>query len=217
MAQVIANILGNAVKFTPAHGHVNLNARLLDEKDDLCTVQVEVVDSGIGMSQEQQRDIFQPFHQAESNTSRRFGGTSLGLSISKNIVDMMDGKIWVESEAGRGTTFAFAVQLGRVNVPANAARETPAEQRGTTDFRGRCIFVAEDIGLNREIVTALLEPTGAKVICAENGAEAVRMFSESPGAYDMIFMDVQMPEPCGFLAGISCTARSFSSGPCHDS
>jgi len=118
MAQVIANILGNAVKFTPAHGHVNLNARLLSERDDLCTVQIEIVDSGIGMSQEQMRDIFQPFHQAESNTSRKFGGTGLGLSISKNIVDMMGGKIWVESEVDKGTTFAFTAQLRRGNAHA---------------------------------------------------------------------------------------------------
>jgi len=198
LAQVIANILGNAVKFTPENGHINLNAHLLNEDDDLCVIQIEVTDSGIGMSQEQQQYLFQPFHQAESNTSRKFGGTGLGLSISKNIVDMMGGKIWVESEVGNGTTFTFTVQLRRI-VNAPATKETPIE-RSMTTFHGKCILIVEDVELNREIVISLLEPTGAKIICAENGAEAVRMFSESPSAYDIIFMDVQMPEMDGFEA-----------------
>jgi len=198
LTQVIANILGNAVKFTPENGQVNLNMHLLNEENDLCVIQIEVTDSGIGMSQEQQQNLFQPFHQAESNTSRKFGGTGLGLSISKNIVDMMGGKIWVESEVGKGTTFSFTIQLRRI-VNAPAIKETPVE-RSVATFHGKCILIVEDVELNREIVISLLEPTGAKIICAENGAEAVRMFSESPGAYDIIFMDVQMPEMDGFEA-----------------
>jgi len=197
IAQVIANILGNAVKFTPEYGHISLNVCLLNEKDGLCTIQIEITDSGIGMSQEQQQNIFQPFHQAESNTSRKFGGTGLGLSISKNIVDMMGGKIWVKSEIDKGTAFAFIMQLGRGNA---SAIEEPPIKRDIAAFCGKRILVVEDIELNREIVTALLEPTGAEVICAENGLKAVRMFSESPGAYDIIFMDVQMPEMDGFEA-----------------
>jgi len=197
LTQVIANILGNAVKFTPENGYINLNAHLLNEKDDLCVIQIEITDSGIGMSQEQQRNLFQPFHQAESDTSRKFGGTGLGLSISKNIVDMMGGKIWAKSEIGKGTTFTFMVQLGRGNAPVT--KEIPVE-RSMMAFHGKCILIVEDVELNREIVTTLLEPTGAKVLCAENGAEAVRMYSESPSAYDIIFMDIQMPEMDGFEA-----------------
>ena len=196
LAQVIANILGNAVKFTPEYGQVNLKARLLGEKDGLCTVQIEITDSGIGMSPEQQRNIFQPFHQAESDTSRKFGGTGLGLSISKSIVDMMGGKIWVESEMGKGTTFAFTVQLRRANASAPIAEKISTEAA----FHGKRILVVEDIEINREIVTSLLEPTGAIITCAENGTEALRLFGESPHAYDIIFMDVQMPEMDGFEA-----------------
>jgi len=197
LAQIIANILGNAVKFTPENGHINLKAHLLNEEDDLCVIQIEVSDSGIGMSQEQQKNLFQPFHQAESDTSRKFGGTGLGLSISKNIVDMMGGKIWVESEIDKGTTFAFTVQLR----PGKAhATEKVLAERSMAAFHGRCILVVEDVELNREIVTSLLEPRGVKVVCAENGAEALRMFGESPDAYDIIFMDVQMPEMDGFEA-----------------
>ena len=197
VAQVIANILGNAVKFTPEYGHISLKVRLLDEDEGLCTIQIEIIDSGIGISKEQQRNIFQPFHQAESDTSRKFGGTGLGLSISKNIVDMMGGKIWFESEIGKGTTFAFTVRLRRGNAPS--VEETPDEY-GVSAFHGKSVLVAEDIEINREIVLALLEPTGAKVTCVENGAEAVRVFDESPDSFDIIFMDVQMPEMDGFEA-----------------
>jgi len=197
LVQVVANILGNAVKFTPEHGHIGLNARLLGEKDGFCTIQIEIADTGIGMSQEQQRNLFQAFHQAESNTSRKFGGTGLGLSISKNIVNMMGGKIWVESEPGKGTTFAFTVQLRRGNPLS--AEKTPAEP-DMAAFHGRRVLIAEDIEINREIIMAFLEPTGVKTVFAGNGAEAVRVFGESPGAYDIIFMDVQMPEMDGFEA-----------------
>jgi len=200
MVQVVANILGNAVKFTPKQGHINLSACMLGEKDDLCTIQIEITDSGIGMNQEQQQKIFQPFHQAESDTSRKFGGTGLGLSISKNIVDMMGGKIWVESEMGKGTTFAFTILLRRGSATATTAIEEIPVESGMAAFHDKCILVVEDIEINREIVTMLLEPTYAKIVCAENGTKAVRMFSESPDTYDMIFMDVQMPEMDGFEA-----------------
>ena len=199
LAQVIANILGNAVKFTPERGRINLNARLLDEKDEVCTIQIEIADSGIGMSREQQRNIFQPFHQAELSTSRKFGGTGLGLSISKNIVDMMGGRIWVESEMGKGTTFAFTVQLRRGSAGACLPEETPAEHDAAS-FQGKRVLVVEDIEINREIVITLLESAGVKVTCAENGVEAVQAFAGSPGEYDIIFMDVQMPEMDGFEA-----------------
>ena len=197
LVQVIANILGNAIKFTPAYGYINLNARLLTEKDGLCTIQIEISDSGIGMSQEQQQNLFQAFHQAESNTSRKFGGTGLGLSISKNIVGMMGGEIGVESAVGKGTTFTFTVQLKRAST--FLTEERPVE-RSMAAFHGKSILVAEDIEINREIVIALLEPTGAKITCAENGVETVRIFSENPGMYDIILMDVQMPEMDGFEA-----------------
>ena len=200
LVQVIANILGNAVKFTPERGNISLNACLLDEKGDLCTIQIEITDSGIGMSQEQQQNLYQPFSQADSNTFRKFGGTGLGLSISKNIVDMMSGEIRVQSEVGKGTTFTFTVRLRRAGI--STAKEIPVEREAVT-FYGKCAFIVEDVEINREIVTSLLEPTGIKIICAENGAEAVRMFSESADAYDIIFMDVNMPE----MDGLEATRR----------
>ena len=113
LAQVITNLLGNAVKFTPVGGRISLSAYLQHEKNKLCTIQIAVTDTGIGISPEQQNNLFSSFQQAENNTTRRFGGLGLGLSISKNILEMMNGKIQVESELNKGSTFSFTVQLER--------------------------------------------------------------------------------------------------------
>ena len=328
LAQVITNLLGNAVKFTPNGGSINLDTRLINENNGACTIQVTVTDTGIGISLEQQTRLFQPFHQAESDTTRKFGGTGLGLSISKSIVEMMGGYIQVESEPGKGSVFTFIVQLekcaeknvdafvniswedirilvvdGDVNVleffkkitrewssscdtavsgedalaivekngdyqiyfvdskipgidviqlaQALKARKTnfgsvvimvsstdwnlieeEAKKAGvdkflskplfpssvkdaiaeilglkqqsndekSISFAGNHILLAEDIEINREIVLALLEPSLLDIDCAENGAEAVRMFKEAPDKYGMIFMDIQMPEMDGYEA-----------------
>ncbi|MDR0220107.1 MAG: cache domain-containing protein, partial [Lachnospiraceae bacterium] len=113
LAQVISNLLGNAVKFTPEGGNLGVRAVLLGEKDGVCEIRVSVSDSGIGISPEQQLILFQPFQQAERTTSRKFGGTGLGLAICKSIVEMMDGRIWIESELGEGTAVVFVVMLKR--------------------------------------------------------------------------------------------------------
>jgi signal transduction histidine kinase len=113
IAQVITNLLGNAVKFTPEEGTIILAVRLTGETDGVCTIQVSVSDTGIGIPPEQQEKIFQSFEQAESSTTRKYGGTGLGLAISKSIVEMMGGTIWVQSEIGKGATFAFTIQVKR--------------------------------------------------------------------------------------------------------
>jgi CheY-like chemotaxis protein len=334
LTQVITNLVSNAVKFTPEDGEIGLDAKLLEEHDGLCTLQVSVSDTGIGISPEQQARLFNSFQQAESGTSRKFGGTGLGLAISKRIIEMMGGRIWIESEAGRGSTFTFTFQAERgaeehqsllppgvnwgnlrilavdddpevlehftqmaqgMGVLCDTAlggeeayaaiergesaydicfvdwkmpdidgveltRRIKASKRGKSvvimissadwsaveeegkragvdkflskplfpssvtdcineclglsgsagiseesgadadDFSGRCVLLAEDAEINREIVMALLEPTNLRIECAENGAEAVRLFSENPGRYDAIFMDVQMPEMDGYEA-----------------
>jgi signal transduction histidine kinase/DNA-binding response OmpR family regulator len=339
LAQVITNLLGNAVKFTPEYGAISLNTRFVKDENDVCTVQIEVVDTGIGISNDQQVRLFNSFSQADSNTSRKFGGTGLGLAISKRIVEMMGGKIWIESEPGKGSTFAFIVQVardanrkeeagllaaginwnnvrilcvdddpyireffteiaresgfvcdtassgedavaileehdsydvyfvdwkmpgmngiettlrireysqdkglpqpvvimisaGELNSIEQEARDAGVDKflskplfpstltdtinqcmgsntilnadenhTGTIDdFTGRRILLAEDVEINREIVAALLEPTAVAIDYAVNGAEAVRLFSGAPASYDMIFMDVQMPEMDGYEA-----------------
>ncbi|MDR3123633.1 MAG: response regulator [Treponema sp.] len=335
LAQVITNLLSNAIKFTPNEGNITVNVRKLDEKDRLCTIQVEVADTGIGISEEQIPQLFNSFVQADSSISRKFGGTGLGLAISKWIVEMMDGRIWVESEFGKGSTFKFyfqaerghgsktgsakrgslklnklralvvddsedlreyflsmakkigfrcdaveggqaamdllekgrrydiffvdwhmpgingadltrairnlvgdkavvimisAVEWARIADEAkssgvngfipkplfpslivdclnqylslpediNAGKETAVALE--MHLEGKRILLAEDVEINREIVLALLEPYGLAINCAENGIEAVREFEEHPYSYDIIFMDVHMPEMDGYEA-----------------
>jgi len=333
LAQVLMNLLGNANKFTPKYGLININSYLMGEENGVCTIKIGVTDTGIGISPEQQSKLFQSFSQAESSTARQFGGTGLGLTISKSIVEMMGGGIWVESELGKGATFNIIIKIkrgetqkqrlsgGEINweklrilavdddsfiledfkgiiekfgascdtalsvadalsiieqggydfyfvdwrMPgmdgieltkiikermteennavvvmisafdysdiaeearvagvdkfmqkplfpsaiANMVRELlyradqPADDfdAGIQDiFTGRRILLAEDVDINREIVTTLLEPTMIDIVCAENGREAVRLFSEAPEKYDMIFMDIQMPEMDGYEA-----------------
>ena len=329
LAQVITNLISNAVKFTPEHGAVSLETQLLGEENGICTIQVKVIDSGIGISPEQQSRLFTSFQQAESSTTRKFGGTGLGLAISKSIVDMMGGRVWIESELGKGSTFAITVRLERgasvsaqlglkVNwgdirilavdddtdilmffssvmqefgaycdtaesgeealalvdknggynfyfvdwkmpgidgiqltkelkarscgnvvimissadwsvieedarkagvdrflskplFPSSIADiiseslgdkqlHAGAERKEVHSFAGNCILLAEDVEINREIVLALLEPTLLEIDCVENGAEAFQMFCKAPNKYNLVFMDVQMPEMDGYEA-----------------
>jgi signal transduction histidine kinase/CheY-like chemotaxis protein len=214
LSQVITNLLGNAVKFTPEGGSIGLRSRLDDEKDGVCTLRISVTDTGIGISKEQQSRLFASFEQAEISTSRKFGGTGLGLAISKRIVEMMGGGIWIESEPGHGSSFIFTVRVkrdaqkrrdspelgarcGGARVPAGDDSPEPGNENRFAGYRA---LLAEDVDVNREIVQALLEPTGLEIVCAKNGAEAVKLYSEAPGRYDMVFMDVQMPEMDGYEA-----------------
>ena len=334
LAQVITNLLGNAVKFTPEHGSIDLDARLSGVDGDNRVILVSVTDTGIGITPEQQTRLFQSFQQAESSTTRKFGGTGLGLSISKRIVEMMGGRIWVESEPGKGSTFSFTVQMqggtkekrtlldtdinldnirilvadddpyvlnffakimreygifcdtaanwedalaligekgayniyfidwkmpgvdgieltkklkNKAAIPGKSVvimisaaefgavkdeakevgvdrflskplfpstivdiinecvghrqKRTAKMQPGADiNFKGCHILLAEDVEINREIVQSLLEPTHLEIDCAENGVEAIEKFSKNPGRYDVILMDVQMPEMDGYEA-----------------
>ncbi|MCL1958099.1 MAG: response regulator [Spirochaetes bacterium] len=333
IAQVMTNLLGNAVKFTPEEGSIIFAVRLTGRIDNLCTLQVSVSDTGIGISAEQQTKLFKSFEQAESSTTRKYGGTGLGLAISKSIVELMGGSIWVESTPGKGSVFYFTIKVycgteekriplspdinlnnvrilavdddpdilmyfndivqsfgimcdiaisgekalelitkkGDYNIyfidwkmpsmdgiqltreikshmtensivtmisaaewsdvaeeakaagvdkflskplfPSTIAeiineclgvdeRKVEKEKTAniTDNFAGRRILLVEDVEINREIVMSLLEPTKLEIDCAENGAEAVRMFAESPTQYDMIFMDIQMPVMDGYDA-----------------
>jgi len=207
LSQVVTNLLSNAIKFTPVKGIVSLKAELADQADNICTIRVNVADNGIGISEEQQAKLFTSFVQAESGTMRKFGGTGLGLAISKRIVEMMGGEIRLTSELGKGSTFSFTIKAKTPEGESAGASAPKAELdspcmvgEGENCLAGYCVLLVEDVEINREIVISLLEPSALKIECAKNGLEAVNMFSENPGRYDMILMDIQMPEMDGYRA-----------------
>ncbi|MDR2055426.1 MAG: response regulator [Desulfovibrio sp.] len=177
LAQVVANLLSNAAKFTPEQGAIRLEACLRERENGVCSVQIAVSDTGIGISGEQKDRLFHPFVQANSNISGKFGGTGLGLVISKRIVEMMGGRIWIDSEVGKGTTFAFTV---RVEQGGDAPRRIAAAEGDppqllvvdeSLEIREYCRDIAERLGLvcdvaaNGEEALGLLKRRNARYVC----------------------------------------------------
>ncbi|MCL2237600.1 MAG: ATP-binding protein, partial [Treponema sp.] len=199
LSQVIANLLSNAIKFTPEEGSIRLDARLISEKDGMCRLLICVSDTGIGISTEQKERLFESFEQADARIARNFGGTGLGLPISKRIVEMMGGELCVDSEPGNGAAFVFNILLKRGERIEENDKETVTVDYGGI-FKGKTIMLAEDVDINREIVISLLETTEVQIECAENGAAAVTMYTQAPDKYNLIFMDIQMPEMDGYEA-----------------
>ena len=211
LAQVITNILSNSTKFTPDGGVIELKAELKDKREDKCVIQVSVKDSGIGISKEAQNRLFSIFEQAEAGTSRKYGGSGLGLAISKQILALMDGEIWVESEPGKGSQFFFTATLG---IPDHNHIEnekfgdsekdmmisSDEKNRLISDFSGKTVLIVDDVDINLEIAIALLESTNIEMDTAKSGKEAVEAFIANPERYDMILMDMQMPEIDGLQA-----------------
>jgi len=201
LAQVITNLLSNANKFTPEGGNILLSVHQIEDAGSRCKLQVEVEDDGIGISMEQQARLFRSFEQADNSISRKYGGTGLGLAISKKIIDLMDGEIWIESEPEKGSKFIFTINVGV------GASENEKEDTGLTDtefamdlFAGKHILAADDVEINREILNALLDGTGVTIDSVENGREACDKFAANPEIYDMILMDLHMPEMDGYEA-----------------
>ena len=188
LAQVITNLLSNAVKFTPEEGTVTLSARLLDEADGLCTLQIEVSDTGIGISREQQERLFQSFEQADGGITRRFGGTGLGLVISKSIVEMMGGAIWIESELDHGATFLFTIKAQRGTM------ERKNQLADDVDWTNLSIMLVDDASEVREYFSDFAKSMGIACQVAADGFEAWNLLEQNRrGAYDIVFVDWKMP------------------------
>jgi len=210
LAQVVINLLSNAVKFTHDGGLIGLKAFLESEEDGVCTISVEVSDTGIGITPEHRTRLFHAFEQVDGGSSRKFGGVGLGLAISKRIVDMMGGGMSVASELGDGSTFRFTFKASRGkddSAPqpgASGGEEAPIHG----ELRGCRILLVEDVAINREILLANMEDTDAEIDCAENGLVAVQTVTENPDKYDLVFMDIQMPE----MDGVEATLRIRETG-----
>jgi signal transduction histidine kinase/CheY-like chemotaxis protein len=202
LSQVLINLLGNAIKFTPEDGEIRLSVKQIRSDAERCLIEFEISDTGIGISEEQQQKLFSPFVQAESTTSRKFGGTGLGLAISKSIIAVMGGEIGVESVPGEGSTFHFTIdaaigdeQTFREKAAQKTEALTPAH-----DYTAYRLLIAEDVDINREVIASLLEQTGIGIDFAENGQTAVEKFCADPDRYHLIFMDLQMPLMDGYEA-----------------
>jgi len=199
-SQVITNFLSNAVKFTPENGKIRLEAKCTADYGDEVELTISVTDTGIGITPEQQQNLFTAFEQADRSTSRKYGGTGLGLVISRNIVTQMRGEITVESKIGEGSRFEFAVKLAKGSAGEDHVEGAVAKKTEELDCTGKCILLIEDVEINREIIIALLEDTKIEIDCAENGQIGTDMFLNNQDKYDLIFMDIQMPLMDGFDA-----------------
>jgi CheY-like chemotaxis protein/nitrogen-specific signal transduction histidine kinase len=198
LKQVLINLLGNAVKFTPNLGTIIFKVQGLEKDGGHIRLLFQVSDSGIGMTPEQMQNLFTAFEQADSSISVRFGGTGLGLAISQNLVKQMGGLITVKSAPGEGSAFAFTLEMNLAEMPRDEASLT--DGAGKT-FQGKRILLAEDIEINRLILRELLADTLLEIDEAEDGVQAVKTFAASPeGYYNLIFMDVQMPNMNGHEA-----------------
>jgi signal transduction histidine kinase len=201
LKQVLINLLGNAVKFTPDQGEIRFMLGVHEVGERWLTADFSVIDTGIGMTESQVNKLFNVFEQASANTASRFGGTGLGLAISQNLVRMMGGLITVRSEFGKGTTFAFSLDMQKSERKPAAEDPAQAAEGGAPDLSGKRILVAEDIAINREIIKELLADTRVSIDEAEDGVLCVEKFAASaPFYYDLIFMDVQMPNMDGHEA-----------------
>lgn len=214
LQQVLINLAGNAVKFT-ASGTVRIDAALRRSDDRTIEIGFAVRDSGIGLTAEHQRRLFKAFGQADSSTTRLYGGSGLGLVISQRLVQAMGGTIEVLSQPGVGSTFRFAVPF-TVVAQSSVRIERRARQRlaGAADsravLRGRRILVAEDNDFNQQVVRELLERFGATVVVAGNGLDAIARVETDP-AFDLVLMDVQMPVMDGIEAVQQLRTRYSSS------
>jgi len=198
IAQVVNNLISNAIKFTDK-GAVTLSLVDLDEIDDDLRFRLVVQDTGIGLTDEQQATLFDAFSQADTSTTRKYGGTGLGLTICKRLVDAMGGEITVESTTSLGSRFSVLLQL----PVANSEDINKPDKEPVTTIRSEhtlTILLVDDVAMNREIASFFLEEAGYHVITANDGLEALEVFRQQRDELDVILMDCLMPNMDGFEA-----------------
>lgn len=203
LSQVLINLLSNAVKFTPEGGRVSLIAKEFDAlRSGDIPIELTVVDNGIGISKKDLKSIFRPFLRVENVPVRNTEGSGLGLTICKNYVELMGGRLTVDSEPGKGSVFTIELSFrAEQRVRPAPAHEELRQEQDPYDFTDRRALLVEDNEINRVIAAKMLEESGFTVECAVNGEEAVRIFTDSPeGRFDIVYMDIQMPIKNGYDA-----------------
>ncbi|HEY7819291.1 MAG TPA: response regulator, partial [Vicinamibacteria bacterium] len=211
LRQILLNLMGNAIKFTE-RGDVLLEVETSSESESAATLHFAVVDSGIGIPEDKREVIFEAFAQGEPSTAQKYGGTGLGLAISAQLVSMMNGRIWLESAPGQGSTFHFTATFGRTTpdkiepLPESAPVFAPRRRHG-----GFHVLLAEDNPVNRELVRHFLAKAGHQVEMAKSGREALeRLENRSP--YDLVLMDVRMPDMSGIEAAETVREKERDTG-----
>jgi two-component system, sensor histidine kinase and response regulator len=205
--QILVNLIENAFKFTE-DGAISVAVGQASMKQGESQLHFEVCDTGIGIAPEKQEVIFQAFSQADNSTTRRYGGTGLGLTIAARLAQNMGGRLWVKSDAGSGSTFGFTVMVGACESPAISAASgrVPGEHRK----HGLRILIAEDNPVNQKVACAILEREGHSLTVACNGMEAAGAMEDGP--FDLILMDIQMPLMDGYEATAAIRARGDAAG-----
>ena len=201
--EIYVNLVSNAMKYTPRGGNVTITVEELPcEKEGYMKVKSEIKDTGIGMSKEYLPTLFEPFSREQNTTTRRIGGTGLGMPIVKKMVDLMGGSIEVASELGKGTVFTFTL-MHKIADRKFYSQKTEAAETSEMgkNLSGKHVLLAEDNDLNAEIAVTVLEETGIVIERVEDGIQCVnRVVQMSPGTYDLILMDIQMPNMDGYKA-----------------
>jgi PAS domain S-box-containing protein len=193
--QILLNLVSNAIKFT-AVGVVDISCNVLDESDAIQQVEISIRDTGIGMESSFLKNLFQKFNQEDESIARRFGGTGLGMSITKSLIDAMGGEIFVESEKNKGTIIKL-----RFSFEKGSELDLPKKENtyiNTNNLKGKKILVVDDNEINRMVATTILEEYGVIVTEAENGSEGINHIKNK--AYDLVLMDIQMPVLNGYEA-----------------
>lgn len=200
LRQVMDNLVSNAVKFTDS-GVISVHLKLNTTSDSKFDLYVEVCDTGIGIPEESLKDLFEPFTQVDSATTRQYGGTGLGLAICKKLIEIMDGTIEVESTPGKGSTFSFHLPLSAPETSSLEAAETTKRPRHSISYSGgKRVLLVEDNDINIEIAKAMLSTHDLSIEVAKDGQEALEAVANEPDSFDLVLMDCQMPRMDGYAA-----------------
>ncbi len=195
--QILMNLIGNAIKFTE-QGSVALKVNILRDENDELELEFLVRDTGIGIPDDKKNSIFESFTQASNNTTRKFGGTGLGLTITKKLVELQGGQIWVDSKLNEGSVFGFNLNFLKKSSRTIASDEHILQENSIEMLKGLRVLLVEDNPINQLVAKKVLDLAGCKLTSAENGRIAIEKLHA--GSYDIILMDIQMPEMDGYQA-----------------